>query len=35
MTKGKHEKIMQDDVFGRAQHNADGSKWVYIAEVKQ
>ena len=35
MTKGKHEKIMQDNVFGKAQSNEDGSKWVYIAEVKQ
>lgn len=35
MTKGKHEKIMQDDVFGKAEHTKDCSKWVYIAEIKQ
>ena len=35
MTKGKYEKIMQDDVVGKPQSNEDGSKWVYIAEVKQ
>ena len=34
-TKGKHEKVFQDDVFGEAQPSSDGSKWVYIAEVKQ
>lgn len=26
---------MQDDVFGKAEFSADGSKWVYLAEIKQ
>jgi hypothetical protein len=35
LTKEKHEKVFDDDVFGRPQHNSDFSKWVYAAEVKQ
>jgi hypothetical protein len=31
LTKEKHEKVMQDDVFGKAVQNGDGSRWVYIA----
>jgi hypothetical protein len=26
---------LQDDVFGKASHNKDFSRWVYVAEVKQ
>lgn len=27
--------MLQDDVFGKANHTQDYMKWVYIAEVKQ
>jgi hypothetical protein len=35
LVKERHEKLMQDDCFGRAAHTKDYSRWVYVAEVKQ
>lgn len=29
-----HEKVIQDDVFGRAHLNKEGNKWIYIAKKK-
>ena len=35
LTKEKHEKVLQDDIFGKAKHDNDHKQWVYIAEIKQ
>jgi hypothetical protein len=35
LIKDKHEKVLQDDVFGKAAHNKDYSRWIYVAEIKQ
>ena len=34
-SKGKHEKVFQDDIFGRAECSSDGQRWAYVAEIKQ
>ena len=33
-TEEIHEKVIQDDVFGKAHINKYGNKWVYIAKKK-
>lgn len=35
LIKDKHEKVLQDDVFGKPAHSKDYSRWVYVAEIKQ
>lgn len=31
LIKDKHEKVLQDDVFGKPAHNKDYSRWIYVA----
>lgn len=33
-TEEAHEKMIQDDVFGRAKRSKNGNRWVYIAKEK-
>ena len=34
LTNNIHDKVFQDDVFGKARANKNGNRWVYMAQVK-
>lgn len=34
LTEEVHEKVIQDDVFGKARLNKDRTRWVYVAKKK-
>jgi hypothetical protein len=35
LTSEKHENVLQDEIFGNARCNKTGTKWAYVAKIKE